>query len=94
MFGRKRKVAGATLTVRAITRDGIAEALERITTAFDDEGAEDAARALLYAGVGLGAAAMADEVTLGPTSEEGLSRMRRDADTIARVVMVSRGVAL
>ena len=29
MFGRKRKVTGATLTVRAITRDGIAEALER-----------------------------------------------------------------
>lgn len=94
MFGRNGKAADATMTVRAVTVDGVAGAAKRIMEAFDERGVEDTARALLYVGVGLGAAAMADEIVLGPASEEELSMMRRLADKVAMVVMVSRGVAL
>ena len=94
MFGRKRKVGRLTVTVRAVTRDGLREAIARISEAFDDAAAEDAARALMYAGVQLGACAMADEVESGPTDHGELERMRVEADEIAGMVLAARGVTL
>lgn len=94
MFRRNRKATDATMTVRAVTVDGVTGAAKRIMEAFDDRGAENAAKALLYVGIGLGAAAMADEIVLGPASEEELSMMRRLADKVAMVVMMSRRVDL
>lgn len=94
MFRRNRKATDATMTVRAVTVDGVTGAAKRIMEAFDDREAENAAKALLYVGIGLGAAAMADEIVLGPASEEELSMMRRLADKVAMVVMMSRRVDL
>lgn len=94
MFGRNRKVGHVTVTVRAVTRDGLFESIARISEAFDDAAAEDAARALMYAGVQLGACAMADEVANGPTDNGELERMRGEADEIAGMVLAARGVTL
>lgn len=94
MFRRNRKATDATMTVRAVTVDGVTGAAKRIMEAFDDRVAENDAKALLYVGIGLGAAAMADEIVLGPASEEELSMMRRLADKVAMVVMMSRRVDL
>lgn len=94
MFGMKRKVERVTVTVRAVTRDGLCEAFARICEAFDDGRAGDAAGALVYAGIGLGACMMADEVANGPTGEAELERMRADVDEVARIVLAARGVTL
>ncbi len=94
MFGMKSKVERVTVTVRAVTRDGLCESVARICEAFDEGAAEDAARALVYAGVGLGACMMADEVANGPTDGDELARMRGDVDEVARMVLAARGVAL
>lgn len=94
MFGRNGKVGHVTVTVRAVTRDGLCEAVARICEAFDEGEAGDAARALMYAGVQLGACAMADEVANGPTGHGELERMRGEADEIAGMVLAARGVTL
>lgn len=94
MFKRKRKVERLTVTVRAVTRDGLFESIARISEAFDEGAAEGAARALMYAGVRLGACAMADEVASGPTDRGELERMRGEADEIVGMVLASRGVTL
>ena len=94
MFGRKSKVGRLTVTVRAVTRDGLCEAVARICEAFDGGEAGDAARALLYEGVSIGACLMADEVANGPTGDDELARLRADADEVAHMTLAARGVTL